>query len=221
MRIAIPLVLIGAFIAGAWRLGYFRLERGNALQQAAAQVDDIPWLAPAFILAYAIVATFAAPVSPLAYGAGVLFGVIRGSTYVLIASLIGAAAGYWLARGAWSGTAHRLLARYDHQLDKLRDGNAFLTTLRLQILPILPFGIFNYAAGVAGLRFLPFLAGTFLGIIPGTIAAVYVGERIAAGFRGSGKTAFLVALLVMLGVVGLSFVPAALKRLRTRKAHRH
>jgi uncharacterized membrane protein YdjX (TVP38/TMEM64 family) len=86
--------------------------------------------------------------------------------------------------------------------------------MRLQLLPIVPFGVFNYAAGMMRLRFAPFLGGTAIGILPGTIAAVYVGERITAGFEGSGKSAFIIAAAVMLALLALSFVPTLF---RTRK----
>jgi uncharacterized membrane protein YdjX (TVP38/TMEM64 family) len=215
-RLIVPVLLIAAFIVAAWKLGYFDLKNPRQLNAAADKAQRLPWLGPLFALAYAVVATFAAPVSPLAYGAGAVFGVVQGTLLVWAASLAGGSAGYWLARGAWSETAHRLLGRYEDKVQDLKRGNAFLTTLRVQLLPIVPFGVFNYAAGATRLPYLAYLAGTALGVIPGSIAAVYVGERIAAGFRGSGKSAFLVAAAVMVGLIALSFLPNLIKKLRGR-----
>ncbi len=214
LRVALPLIALAIFIVVAWRHGYFDLENPEKLGAAAARVQDIPWLGPIFVAVYAGLAMFAAPVSPLAYGAGAVFGVIRGTIFVMIASLIGASAGYFLARSAWSGVARRLLGRFHGKLTQLRHGNAFLTTLRLQLLPIMPFGIFNYAAGVARLPFVPFLAGTAVGILPGTIAAVYVGERVMAGIRGSDRRAFAVAGLVVAALFALSYAPTLIKKWR-------
>lgn len=86
--------------------------------------------------------------------------------------------------------------------------------LRLQLLPILPFGMFNYTAGVSHVRFLGFIGGTALGILPGTIAAVYVGNRLVAGLQGT-KRAFVMAGLVLAAMFALSFIPTLVKKWRT------
>src|SRR5690348_11786157 len=130
LRVGLPVLALAIFIVVAWRHGYFDLKNPQKLDAAAQRVQEIQWLAPIFIAVYAALATVAAPVSPLAYGAGAVFGVVRGTLYVLIASIIGAAAGYFLARSAWSGVARRLLGKFHDKLRDLRHGSVFLMTLR-------------------------------------------------------------------------------------------
>lgn len=211
LRLLIPVVVIVAFIVFAWKAGYFDLEDPKKLNAAAAKAHRIRWLGPLFAIAYAVAATFAMPVSPFAYGAGAVFG-FEGIVWVWVGSLLGGPAGYWLARGAWAKAAERLLGRYRSKLSELKQGSAFLTTLRLQLMPIVPFGVFNYAAGATRIPFVPFFVATGVGVIPGSIASVYVGREIAAGFRGSGKSAFLIASAVMLALIALSFLPNMLKK---------
>lgn len=217
LRIALPVVFIAALVITAWRLGYFNLKNPEHLTKAANRVHDVPWLGPMFVAAYAALAAFAAPVSPLAYGSGAVFHTVRGTIFVWIGSMLGAAAGYWLARGILADTAHRFLGRYRNKLTELKRGSVFLSTLRVQLLPIVPFGVFNYAAGSTKVAFIPFMLGTGLGIIPGSIAAVYAGDRIAAGFTGGGKRAFLVAGGVMLALFIVSFIPTIVTKLRSRR----
>lgn len=216
VRLVIPVLLVAGFIFAAWKLGYFDLESPQKLQRAARKARSDPWLAPAFVAAYVVVATFAAPISPLAYVAGAMFGVVKGSICVWIGAMIAATAGYWLARGIWSGTAKRLLGRYEEKLQELQRGSAFLTVLRLQLLPIAPFGILMYASAVVRLNFLAFLAGTALGIVPGTVAAVYVGDRVAAGLTGHEHRALIIAGVIMAALIGLSFVPKLFERQKDR-----
>jgi phospholipase D1/2 len=216
LRVGLPVVALAIFVVIAWKHGYFDLKNPQKLGAAAQRAQEVPWLAPIFIAVYAALAMLAAPVSPLAYGAGAVFGVWRGSLYVMVASIIGAGAGYFLARSAWSGVARRLLGRFHEKIRDLRHGNVFLVTMRMQLLPIMPFGIFNYAAGVGHLPFWRFLAGTALGILPGTIAAVYVGDRLMAGFAGSDKHAFIVAGIIVAALFALSFAPTLVKKLRGR-----
>jgi uncharacterized membrane protein YdjX (TVP38/TMEM64 family) len=214
LRIAVPVVVVAGFMVLAWHFGYFSLRTPEQLDAATDRVEGLPWLVPIFVLTYAILATLAAPVSPLAYGAGALFGVVRGSMYVWLGSMLGATAGYFLARTSLAGPARRLLGRFHDKLSQLRDGNAFITTLRLQMLPVLPFGIFNYAAGVTRVRIVGFLTGTALGILPGTVAAVYVGDRLVAGLETGDKRAFLIAGLVVAAMFALSFAPTLLRKVR-------
>jgi len=218
LRLLLPVVVVAGFIVLAWRAGYFNLKNPERLGAAAERVQGTPWLGPIFVALYASVATLAAPVSPLAYGAGAVFGLAKGTLFVWIASMIGASAGYLLARSAWSGPARRLLGRFRGKFRELGRGNVFLVTLRMQLLPIMPFGIFNYAAGVSHLPFLEFIGGTAIGILPGTVAAVYVGDRIVAGLQSSDKRAFLVAGAVVAALFGLSFAPTVVKKLRGREA---
>ena len=214
MRVALPLLALAVFVVLAWKHGYFDLKNPQKLEGAAQRAQDIPWLGPIFVAVYALLATFAAPVSPLAYGAGAVFGLVRGTIFVMLASLIGATGGYFLARSAWSGVARRLLGRFHDKMRELRKGSVFLTTLRVQLLPVMPFGIFNYAAGVGHFPFLPFITATMIGILPGTIAAVYVGDRVMAGITHSDKTAFVVATIVVAALFALSFTPTLINKLR-------
>src|SRR5215831_502807 len=73
IRIAIPVVLLAGLVIAGWQLGYFDLTERDALHEAATRASGIPWLAPMFVAVYAGLAALAAPVSPLAYGAGAVF----------------------------------------------------------------------------------------------------------------------------------------------------
>jgi len=217
VRVAIPVVLLAGLVVAGWQLGYFDLREPDALHEAASRARGMPWLAPMFVAAYATLAALAAPVSPLAYGAGAVFGVVEGSILVWTASMIGSATGYTLARTVWADSARRLLGRHEEKLRRLRDGNTFLTMLRVQLLPVVPFGLLTYAAGTARLRFFPYWLASGLGIIPSTIAAVYVGDRLRAGVREGSGHPLAVAGAVMAAVLFLSFLPTLIAKRNDRK----
>lgn len=214
LRVVIPVLLIAALLVVAWKLGYFALEKPGKLNAAASRAERVPWIPAIFVLVYAGAATFAAPVAPLAYGAGALFGLVKGSILMWVGSLIGGTAGYWLAHGVWADAAKRLLGRYEDKIRGLREGKPFLVALRAQLSPIIPFGAFNYAAGATRIPYLPFIAATAIGVIPGGIANVYVGERVAAGVRGGGHGPFIVAAAVMLALIGITFLPGIVRKLK-------
>lgn len=215
LRLIIPVLIIAGLLFAAWKLGYFRLDNPGRISRTADRVAGTPWLGPMFIAVYSGCAAMAMPIAPLAYTAGAIFALGKGSLYVWVASLIGGTAGYWLARGFWRGPAKRLLGRYEKKLKVVHIGNAFLTTLRMQLLPIVPFGVFNYTAAVSGIPFFQFLSGTAIGVIPGTFAAVFVGHEIMSGLRGSDKRPIWIGLAVAVALIVLSFVPTVVKKMRS------
>ena len=215
LRLAIPILLIAGLLIAAWKLGYFALGNPRRISRTADQVSGTPWLGPMYVAVYAACAAMAMPVAPLAYIGGALFQLGKGSLFVWIASLIGGTAGYWLARGVWKGPAKRLLGRYDEKLKAVHMENPFLATIRMQLMPIVPFGVFNYTAAVSDMAFAPFIAGTAIGVIPGTIAVVFVGHEIMSGLRGSDKRPVWIGFGVAAALVLLSFVPLIVRKLRT------
>src|SRR4029079_17776588 len=96
VRIALPILFVIAFMFVAWRLGYFKLRHPQHLGAAADRVRDVPWLGPIFVSVYAAMGAFAAPVSPLAYGAGAVFGPIRGTVFVWLSVLVWGRAAFCL-----------------------------------------------------------------------------------------------------------------------------
>lgn len=207
VRLAVPFALIAMLIGVAWHFGYFNLKNPKQLIATTDRIRQTPWVGPIYVAVFAVAAALAVPIAPMVYVGGALFGFSRGA-------LFGAAGGYLFVRHLWSDSAQRLLGRYRFTLRKLREGRPFMTTLRMQLLPVVPFGVFNYAAAAAKLPWIPYLAGTAIGIIPGTFATVFAGDRIMAGFRGTDRRPLWIGLGVAFGLIALSFVPTIVKKRR-------
>lgn len=215
-RLAVPLVALAAVFLVARQRGYLDIGADDAISLARS-ARQTPWLAVALSAVYAGLAALALPVAPLGYGAGALYGFLRGAALVWVSSMVGAALGYVLARGIMRGPALRILGRFAPIVMALRERHGFMTVLRIQLLPLIAFGPFNYAAGIAGIPFWSFMGATGIGIIPGTVAIVYVGDRVMAGIRGEGGHPFLVAAVVSIALVALSFLPTIHRRRRARR----
>lgn len=209
IRLIAPFIVYAILAVVAWKLGYFHKQK--VLQESRTSSAS-PVVATAFVLIYGGIAALALPVTPLAYAAGAIFGFLRATVLVWIGSMLGAVGGYYLARGVWAKPARRLLDGYKDQLESLKKRNVFLTSFRLQLLPIVPFGAFNYAAAIAKFDVLPFLAGTALGIIPGTAMATFIGAQLAAGVYGKSKKPYLWGGIVAALALALSFAPKLWER---------
>lgn len=68
-----------------------------------------------------------------------------------------------------------------------------------RLVPVLPFTTINYGAGVTGVSFAAYVAGSAVGMIPGTIAYATLG---AVGDTDPRVTGAAVATLVLLSVGG-------------------
>src|SRR5207245_373732 len=79
--------------------GANRLGAGPLLKEALDWIGGLGTLAPlAFITAYIAATVLFIPGSILTIGAGVIFGVVRGSIYVSIAATLGATAAFLVGR---------------------------------------------------------------------------------------------------------------------------
>ena len=214
VRILVPLAAYAGLAVLVWKLGLFKPE--NIEKHSHGSILGISWLAIAVVATYAFLGMLALPVAPLAYGAGALFGFVRGAIYVFVGSMIGAVGGFFLARTILQSAARRLLGRYRHKFDGLKKGNVSLNSFRIRVVPFLPFGVVNYAAAIAKVPAAPFLAGTALGILPGTLLAAFIGDRFYAGVTGGSRKPLYLAIALGLLLLLLSFVPALLKKMNNK-----
>lgn len=121
------------------------------------------------------------PASILSTCAGFLFGLFGGMVLVSLATTLGAIAAFLISRYL----ARRQVQEKVAQIPKFqaieravsRDGfkMAFLTRL----VPVLPFTILNYSFGLTRVSGRRFTTATWLGMIPTSLAYVYLGA--AAG----------------------------------------
>nr|WP_166756101.1 VTT domain-containing protein [Modestobacter marinus] len=170
-----------------------------------ADVGPLGWAALVAALALATLAPV--PRTALSVLAGVLAGFWGGLALALTSGLLGAAAGFLLARRLGREVVTRLagprLARADARLSE----RGFLAVLVGRLTPIAPFTAVSYAGGLSGMRWRDYLAGTALGVVPGTV--LHVGIGATAGTVGAGGAPLALSLvpftvaLVVLGAVAL------------------
>ncbi|MFI7359514.1 TVP38/TMEM64 family protein [Streptomyces avidinii] len=192
IRLAVLVVLL--VVLGSW----VALGGGDLLRDVRRWVDSLGiWGPVVFAVVYALAVTALLPGSVLTASAGALFGLAVGVGAVLVGATAGAALSFGLAR--WLGRP--VVARYAGsgrlaRLDAYLTRRGFVAVLLVRLVPLFPFSLINYGAGVAGVRFSSYVTATALGIIPGTV--VYTGLGGSLGDPGSpGLWIALGALLVL------------------------
>ena len=63
-------------------------------------------------------------------------------------------------------------------LDQKLGENSFKAVLLIRLIPNFPFDVQNYGLGFSRVTFLPYVLASFLGMIPGSFAFVYLGESL-------------------------------------------
>lgn len=193
------LVLASLLVAlGCW----MALGGGQLLAGIGRWTESLGvWGPLVFALCYALAVTALLPGSVLTASAGALFGVPLGTAAVLVGATAGAALSFGLARllgrpavARYTGSGR--LAALDAHLSR----RGFMAVLVLRLVPLFPFNAVNYGAGVAGVRFVPYMMATALGIVPGTL--VFTG--LGGALREPGSPVLWIALtgLVVLSAGG-------------------
>src|SRR5260370_35594348 len=171
--ILIVLVVVG-ILYGAHRLG-----AGPVLKNALDWIRGLGPLAPiAFVAIYIAACVLFLPGSILTIGAGVIFGVVRGSIYVSIAATLGATAAFlvgryfardWIAKKLEGNAKFRAI---DEAVG--REGWKIVALTRLS--PGFPFNLLNYAFGLTNVGLRDYVVASWSGTLPSTILYVYLGS---------------------------------------------
>jgi uncharacterized membrane protein YdjX (TVP38/TMEM64 family) len=161
--------------------------------------------APALLFVTYVVATLVPiPRTVFSLASGLLLGPVVGVTVALLATAVSALLSFALARslGRRMVARHLTRTRVRTMDERLTDGG-WLAVASLRIIPAIPFLPTNYACGLSSVRPWPYLAGTVAGSLPGTAAAVALGDTLT----GSTHPALLAvyAACAIVGATGLWF----------------
>ena len=245
----LPLAVI---VAAAGLAVYFDLHKLLSLKTIGLNYADLKAfiaqnLAGAlglYVLAYVAVVALSLPGAlPMTLAGGLLFGWQVGAPATVIGATLGATALFLVARSSFGET---LAERAGPAIAKLKAGfqdNALSYMLFLRLVPVFPFVVVNLASAVLGVPLRTYVLGTFLGIIPATIAYSVAGAGLGSVIEAQNAsyraclakapanpatacpysidtsalvTKELVLAFALLGLIAL--IPVALKKWKERNA---
>jgi uncharacterized membrane protein YdjX (TVP38/TMEM64 family) len=204
---------LAGFAAGALLL--LLRELGGTLPRFAEWVEGLGFWGPgAFVLGYAVAAVALLPGSLLTLAAGALFGLARGTAYVLVGATLGACLAFLIARYLARGAVERRISAHPRfaAVDRAIGGEGLKIVFLLRLSPVFPYNVLNYALGLTRVRFRDFLLAS-VGMLPGTLLYVYYGKVLgdvaaaASGATVERGTAYWVTLgLGLAATVAVTFV---------------
>ena len=140
-------------------------------------------LAPViYMLLFAVLPAFFFPVAVLAFAGGLLFGLLWGSVYTFIGAVINCALMFFLARRIGREKIRALVQRklpsvWQARLKKAGGRKGFLLLIILRLIPAVPYNLINYAFGLTEMPFAAYMLGSAIGIIPGTLVFINIGDK--------------------------------------------
>jgi uncharacterized membrane protein YdjX (TVP38/TMEM64 family) len=154
---------------------------------------------PLFVLANFIITW---PI--LAGAAGLLFGTAAGTPLALAGVTCAALAQMFVARRLAAGHHGNLLPDRTRGVEDFLTRHGAVAVMESRIVPLLPYGVVNYSAGLTRLEYRQMALGTVIGAGPKVFAYTALGGSLDN--LGSPEALVAIALLALLALAGAVFV---------------
>jgi uncharacterized membrane protein YdjX (TVP38/TMEM64 family) len=203
LRLAGRVMVLGLLAAGIVAVWLNRAALDpNAIR---ATIEAHAAIAPLLFLAIHVVASLLfVPRTLLGLVAGGVFDFWWGLVWAATGSVLGAIAGFLVARYVNSGMIDlENLPRLGPVLQRAEAGGWRAVTM-LRLIPVIPHSFTNYALGLTRLPLGGYALGSFLGQLPMTVA--YVSFGAAGGRAAAGEHDWLLPALVGAAALALSIL---------------
>jgi uncharacterized membrane protein YdjX (TVP38/TMEM64 family) len=203
-------VLGGIVLGGAFLAKMFGLQEILNLKNLAylkAWIERFGPLAPlVFIAGYILAVIFFVPGLPITILGGVAFGPLWGTVYVSIASTIGVALTFLIARYGARELVERWVSENQRlaKIDQAIARHGWRIVMITRLVPLFPFNLQNYAYGLTRISFWGYLLTSWPCMLPATVAYTFAGGALSEAGGDVRRT------LLYLGIAGSLLVLVSL-----------
>ena len=144
-----------------------------------------------------------------ALAGGLLFGLVRGSLYTFLGAMLNCTFMFLLSRRFGRARVEgyirqKLPAVWQARLRRAGGRQGFWLLVLLRLIPAVPYNLINYAFGLTGMGLSRYLLASAIGIIPGTLAFINIGDKALdpaspAFWAAVGLLVLLLAVTALLG----------------------
>jgi len=204
-RLALALLVLAGI---GWIVAHHRSLDAGALAETIAHMPAAPL---AFLAIHIVASLIFVPRTMLAVAAGAVFGLWMGTLWAVLGSVLGAVAGFLVARYVNDGVVDlESMKRFGPILQRAERGG-WRAVAMLRLVPVIPHTLGNYALGLTRLDLGSYVLGSLLGQLPMTVAGAEFG---AAGLSlAAGKADWILPTAVGIAALALSVaVPRLLGR---------
>ena len=178
------------------------------INELKAYIDSFGIISPLIFIGLFVLSTiFFVPGLPITILAGILFGAVRGTIYVIIGSSLGVSIAFLIGRYLGRDFVKMAVAKNPKmaKLDKYisERGNTILIISRL--IALFPFNLQHYAYGITDISFKTYFLYSFIFMIPGTF--IYTAFGALAYSQISRQSFILYSSLLLIGLCILIIIP--------------
>ncbi len=176
-----PIALL-CIVGGLLVLTHF-LPITEWVRDGLAWVDGLGvWGPVALVVLYILATVLFVPGVLLTFGAGILFGLVKGGIAVSIGSTLGATAAFLVGRYfARDAVAQSIEGNAKFEaIDRAVANEGWKIVGLTRLSPIFPFNLLNYAYGVTNVSLRDYFFASWIGMMPGTVLYVYIGTAIGS-----------------------------------------
>ncbi len=184
LSVTVALAGIAAGLAMFWHYGPAAvLVDALRTAQLARSLIDNPWVPLLIIAAYTPAALLLFPRPLITLFAVIALGPGWGFACAFTGVMVSAAVTYRVGRRLDRSFVRRLSSRRLGSISRFLYHRGPLAIAAVRLVPLAPFAVVNVVAGAMGVRARCFLAGTALGMLPGTLLATLFGDELTRGLR--------------------------------------
>jgi uncharacterized membrane protein YdjX (TVP38/TMEM64 family) len=185
----------------------------------AEEFGEQPWAPLVVIFAYAPACVVMFPRPLITLASVIAFGPWLGFAYA-ITGIVGASVLTWLAGRRMRRDTVRQLAgpRLDRMIEVLKRNGLLAMTL-LRLVPIAPFAVEGIVAGAVRIKLWHLVAGTVLGVLPGTLASTVFGDQLENALTGTGEINHGLIVGVVIALVAGAWLVRRWFRKMERRMH--
>jgi len=162
---------------------YFNVQ--ELLRQSLDWIQNLGWIGVGlFAVIYILACVLLVPGAILTLGAGAIYGVIRGSVLVSLASTAGATAAFLVGRYlARDWVARKIEANPKFSaVDEAVGQEGWKIVGLTRLSPVFPFNLLNYFYGLTRVSLRHYVLASWIGMMPGTVMYVYLGSLAGKRF---------------------------------------
>jgi uncharacterized membrane protein YdjX (TVP38/TMEM64 family) len=158
------------------------------------------WAPIIYMVVYTVATILVLPSTALNLAGGALFGPWLGTLWTTIAAIIAAVVAFAFTRTIGRQLVAKRLAGYWQTIDaEIHQGGLFYM-FSIRLLPIIPYGLVNFAAGLTSISFRDYFIGTALGTLPGVLPFVLLGSSGLKTLQ-TGQVLPLFGALTLIGIL--------------------
>lgn len=200
----------------------FILPVKSYIISALEWTENIGIWAPLVVVAFYIAScVLFLPGSLITLGAGLLFGVVKGTIVVSIGSTLGAVSAFLVGRTLLRDWVSRKVSGNTkfNAIDKAVGDQGFKIVFLTRLSPVIPFNLLNYAFGLTRVSTMNYFLASWIGMLPATVMYVYFGSALRSLTdlaTGSVETGAPQQVFFWIGLVATIIVVVIVTRIATK-----